>query len=119
MNKPEQNYVEGPEDLGQHEMLYDDDDNSQYEDFNELFEKKEESLNIIQKFLQRLKAGVFGVLYIMAKDTRLSRHLLFFLLYFDFVQLMIFPFSAKTEFPWNRTYMNWIIVVLSVFDFTT
>eukprot|EP01137_Pigoraptor_chileana_P018634 Opistho-2@78428 len=70
--------------------------------------------------LESAKNGLFGILFVMAKDATVSPLLAVIEMVIDFVQLLAFPFSAyHQDFPWNRSQTSWFESFVRPFVFET
>jgi len=89
------------------------------EEVEEPVENTDESLNKMQLLLNRVKQGVFGALYVMAKETQESHlsHLVFSTI--EFILFLAFPFHKVSHFPWNSKYMNLWIEFINIFEVET
>jgi len=55
----------------------------------------------IEKLYKKAINGLFGVLYIMSKDTSTSQNMVYFLGVAEMLQMTYFPFSPEMDFPWG------------------
>jgi hypothetical protein len=51
-----------------------------------------------------LKKGLLGTLYVMANDTTMSFKVNLAGMFIDFCQMLAFPLSIQSEWPWNWAY---------------
>jgi hypothetical protein len=61
---------------------------------------------------QNFKTGLLGTLYVMANDTKITFKVNLIGMTIDFMQLLAFPLSKSSEFPWNHDYSWWLQEIL-------
>ncbi|KAA0165235.1 hypothetical protein FNF28_03516 [Cafeteria roenbergensis] len=57
----------------------------------------------MDKAFQTFKTGLFGVLFVMAKDASMQRLFAIFMMVLDFLQMMSFPLSQSPTLPWQHS----------------
>ena len=69
----------------------------------------------LERWLQLVRSGLFGVLFVMAKDVERANWAVMATLLLDFVQMLGFPLNHSTRFPWGHhdqtgmhTFVGWI-----------
>ncbi|KAA0152619.1 hypothetical protein FNF29_03846 [Cafeteria roenbergensis] len=60
-------------------------------------------LSRMDKAFQTFKTGLFGVLFVMAKDASMQRLFAIFMMVLDFLQMMSFPLSQSPTLPWQHS----------------
>jgi hypothetical protein len=65
----------------------------------------------IQRQWKKLKFGLMGTLYVMANDSNTSFKANLIMLTIDFLQMLAFPLSFTSGFPWNESYSQWLVLI--------